>query len=160
MNLVETLAPLLPWHPQGPQPWKQITLVEFGSWMRPTMQLNRHCFEEQHGSKTELRFRFCGFRFWSRRTIWKWQLWWTARTALHAHIKTKQSVLFKMVRKPTFSKGKQVGQFIHLPSVPQRRCLRWPCWRVYHARMGDNGVHNIQMFWVQFSVHAWSWRFP
>ena len=27
------------------------------------MQLNRHRFEEQHGSKTKLRFCFCGFRF-------------------------------------------------------------------------------------------------
>ena len=27
------------------------------------MQLNRHRFEEQHGSKTKLRSCFCGFRF-------------------------------------------------------------------------------------------------
>ena len=29
------------------------------SWVRPTMQLNRHRFEAQHGSKTELRSCFC-----------------------------------------------------------------------------------------------------
>ena len=33
------------------------------SWVRPTMQLNRHCFEAQHGSKTELRSCFVWVTF-------------------------------------------------------------------------------------------------
>ena len=31
--------------------------------VRPTMQLNKHRFEGQHGSKIELRSCFCGLRF-------------------------------------------------------------------------------------------------
>jgi len=40
-----------------------------------------------------------------------------SKTAVHAHIRIKISVLLKMNIKPTSSKAQQVGEFFHVPFV-------------------------------------------
>ena len=75
------------------------------SWVRPTMQLNRNRFRGTTWQQNKLRSCFCVGYVLKLGQFWKWQLRWSGRTGLQVQIKIKQSVLLKIVIKPTFSKA-------------------------------------------------------
>ena len=68
------------------------------------------------------------------------------KTAVHAHIIIKMSVLLKMNIKPTSSNAQLVGYIFHLTFVVQRQPLRSRCRPSYQSLMGTLACSEVQMF--------------